>query len=247
MSWIFFVFKKLRKKSLNYLKLNIYNKFIIFENLITRNNNKISIFLKRYNQDFPSKLIALDFETLEKSSHSIYGLSKDLELIYINPGWIRFANENGGGISTLNEYPIGTSIINTMDESKIKAFYIENYTNVLKTGKVWNHKYECSSKDESRIFNQRTYRLKNGDGLIVINSLLVKLPMKSIDRKAYQAVEENYLHTTGLITQCCNCKNTQRAKQPNIWDWVPAWIKNIPSNMSHSICPICYDYYWKNI
>ena len=47
----------------------------------------------RFEKGFASKLVGIDFETLEKSSNSIFGLSKDLKLIYFNPSWIDFAKK----------------------------------------------------------------------------------------------------------------------------------------------------------
>jgi hypothetical protein len=40
--------------------------------------------MKRYEEDFKSKLVGLDFDTIENSPHSIFGLSKELKLIYYN-------------------------------------------------------------------------------------------------------------------------------------------------------------------
>lgn len=44
----------------------------------------------RYLDDFPSKLERIEFKTLEKSKHSIYAFSEELNLIYVNPKWIEW-------------------------------------------------------------------------------------------------------------------------------------------------------------
>ncbi|WP_298883571.1 hypothetical protein [uncultured Polaribacter sp.] len=199
----------------------------------------------RFIDNFKSKLEGIDFETLEQSKYTIYGLSEDLELIYVNPGWVNFAKENGVSDSYMNDKLIGSSVINAIDGEKIKNFYTENYINVLKTKKPWKHEYECSSIQEYRQFHQNTYPLKNGKGLIVTNTLTVNLPMNSQNRKAYDALNKRYVANSGYITQCSNCRCTQRANEIDVWDWVPKWVENIPKNFSHSICPICFDYYWK--
>lgn len=201
--------------------------------------------MKRYIEGFPSKLKGIDFKTLEDSNHSIYGLSKELNLIYVNPGWIHFAEENGGKDIVLKKYPLGAPIAKALLGKKVKDFYIKNYIKVLETGKPWHYEYECSSVDEYRQFHQDVYPLKDGYGLIIINALIVNLPMKNIGRKALEALDKRYVKSTGFVTQCSNCRCTQRADEPEIWDWVPEWVENIPDNFSHSICPICYDYHWK--
>ena len=199
----------------------------------------------RFIDNFKSKLEGIDFETLEQSKYTIYGLSEDLELIYVNPGWVNFAKENGVSDSYMNDKLIGSSIINAIDGEKLKNFYAENYINVLKTKKPWKHEYECSSIQEYRQFHQHTYPLKNGKGLIVTNTLTVNLPMNSQNRKAYDALNKRYVANSDYVTQCSNCRCTQRANEIDVWDWVPKWVENIPKNFSHSICPICFDYYWK--
>jgi hypothetical protein len=201
--------------------------------------------MKRYFEDFPSKFNRLDFETLENSKHSIYGLSEDLKLIYVNSMLINFAKENGVKCTILNKTPIGQPITNAILGESVKSFYIENFTKVLKTGKPWHHAYECSSVDEFREYHQNTYRIKDGKGLIVINTLTIHSPMKEIGRKAFKALDSRYINSTGFLTQCSNCRCTQRANEPDVWDWVPEWVEKIPYNCSHSICPICFDYFWK--
>ena len=47
--------------------------------------------MKRYEEDFKSKLVGLDFNTIENSPHSIFGLSKELKLIYYNTAWLQFS------------------------------------------------------------------------------------------------------------------------------------------------------------
>ncbi|WP_298777507.1 hypothetical protein [uncultured Polaribacter sp.] len=202
--------------------------------------------MKRYIDDFSSKLNRISFKTLEESKNSIYCLSEELDLIYVNPAWVNFAKENGASIQFLKELPIGKHIANTFSGESIKKFYTENYLKVLKTGKPWRNEYECSSKDEFRKFNQNTYPIKGGNGLIIINTLTINSSMKIIGRKAIKVVDQRYVNSDGFVTQCSNCRCTQRVNEPDIWDWVPEWVKETPENFSHSICTICFDYYWKN-
>ncbi len=201
--------------------------------------------MKRYNEDFRSKLIGIDFVTLENSKNSIYALSKELNLIYFNPAFIHFAKENDIGKNIFDKYPLGTPIIKALRGEKIQEFYIMNYENSLATGEHWQHEFECSSRNEFRLFHQGCYPLKNGEGLIIINTLKVNLPMNRIDLKDYEAINKRYVQSTGLITQCSNCRHIQCVEQPEIWHWVPAWVEKTPCNASHSICPTCFDYHWK--
>ncbi len=201
--------------------------------------------MKRHEESFKLLLAGIDFETMENSSHTIFGLSKDLKLIYFNQAWFEFAQQNNGEPNISLLYPIGTPFENGIS-GEIKTFYIENYTKVLRDLKVWKHEYECSSPELYRLYYQDVYPLKNGEGIIVINSLKVEIPHDKKDKnKSVLAIKE-YVNANGFITQCTNCRKTQRPKELEIWDWIPNFVLNPPKNVSHSICSICYDYYWKS-
>nr|MBA3971628.1 hypothetical protein [Bacteroidota bacterium] len=123
----------------------------------------------RYEEGFKSKLIGVDFETLENSAHSIFGLSKDLKLNYFNNAWFKFAKQNDGEPNISHQFPLGTPIDKAIF-GNLKAFFIDNYTRVLQNQKVWKFEYECSSPTLYRLFCQDVYPLKNGDGLLIVNS-----------------------------------------------------------------------------
>lgn len=200
--------------------------------------------MKRYNNSFRFKLIDLDFETIENSPHSIFGLSTDLKIIYFNKAWLEFSKLNNGepGIST--RFKIGTSIELALN-GEIKDYYITNYKKVLQNLKVWKHEYECSSPELYREFYQDVYPLKNGKGIIIVNSLKTERSFNKGEREESTLSEKEYLDKDGIITQCTNCRKTRRANDVNTWDWVPSLVSSIPTNISHSICVICYDYFWK--
>ncbi len=199
----------------------------------------------RFIRDFPLKLKGIDFETLERDENSIYGLSKEMKFIYFNPGFIQFALSNDNEGNLMNNLPLGSPVSNILAGEQITEFYLQNFNRIIATGEIWHHEYECSSINEFRVYRQTTYPLKDGEILIVINKLVVGVPMASTGRKNNDADPKRYIQSTGFITQCSNCRHIQRADLSEIWDWVPTWAEKIPEGTSHSICPICFDYYWK--
>ena len=200
--------------------------------------------MKRFSDDFPFQLMGLDFQTLEDSKHSIYGVDKDLNLIYINPAWMKFAEENGSASDVLKKYPLGSPMINAIGGKKVKKHYLMNYFKALQTGVVWQHEYECSAEKIYRKFHQGVYPLKDGNGLVIINSLMVERPIKGEKKMTYDGIQI-YNQPDGTITQCSNCRHCQRSDNSLEWDWVPEYVRNMPQNVSHSICPTCFDYFWK--
>ncbi len=186
----------------------------------------------------------LDFETLEKSRHSIFGLSKDLKLIYYNKAWIKFSKNNNGDPDIRNRFSIGSSLEKAISGT-VQNFYIEHYKRIILEKKVWKHEYECSSTAKYRLFSQDAYPLKNQEGIVVVNSLKIEEKIKNTSSKISLNKSSLYIGLNGFINQCSNCRKTQRPLEPEVWDWVPALVENTFQNVSHTICSIFYDYYWK--
>jgi hypothetical protein len=199
----------------------------------------------RYHPDFPRKLKGVDFQTLEDDPSTIFALSKKLELTYLNPAWFTFAKANHAEPGISEDYPVGTSVAEAMSEP-FRDFYLGIYARILKKGTVWEHDHECSSPEAYRVFHEIAYPQHGLEGILVINSLLLENVHPDTERAAMPPVEDHYRLPNGLITQCSYCRRFDRAVAPAVWDWVPDWISNPPTNISHSLCRICYDYYFKH-
>ena len=201
--------------------------------------------MKRFEESFKSKLISIDFKTIENSPHSIFALSPDLKLIYFNQAWFDFAKENNGEPIISTRFHLGTSF-ETGLSGLLKEFYIKSYKEIMKNLTVWKHEYECSSAGIYRLFYQDAYPLKNGQGIIIVNSLQIDRVIHEDFRHLSTLSINKYLDPDGMIIQCSNCRKSKRKNPAEIWDWVPAFVEEIQENISYSICPVCYDYYYKS-
>ncbi len=200
--------------------------------------------MQRYVQGFPAMLSGIDFETLESDPQSIYALSDQLKLIYLNPAWFRFARENSGEPSISGTYRIGYDFPEAIS-GNLRAFFVERFQNVLETGVVWEHDYECSSPELFRVYHETAYPMHNRRGVLVMSSLVVEAEHAPADGPSPLS-ESLYRNAIGLITQCGYCRRFQREKEGDVWDWNPEWIRHPPARVSHSLCAICFDYYFKH-
>jgi hypothetical protein len=200
--------------------------------------------MKRFHDDFPSLLAEFRLEVLERDPNPIYGLSAGLALNYLNPGWFVFARENDGEPAISERYGVGARIGDAM-AGDARDFYLEAFQGVLQTGNVWHHDYECSTPNVFRIYHQSVYPLLEQRGLLVVNSLVKEQPHDAGTRVPRLPREELYVSDTGFISQCSNCRRVQRVSQPDVWDWVPAWVEQMPSHTSYTFCPVCFEYYWR--
>lgn len=200
--------------------------------------------MKRICDDFRSLIGGFDIEALEEDPNPVFGLSTDLALNYLNPGWFVFARANGGEPAVSERFGVGTYVGDAI-AGDAKEFYLGAFRDILATGKVWHHDIECSTPGVFRLYHQTVYPLRDQRGLIVVNSLFRVHPHDVATRTPRPPREELYLKETGFITQCSNCRRVQRISPPEVWDWVPAWVERMPPHTSHSFCPICFEYYWR--
>jgi hypothetical protein len=200
--------------------------------------------MKRFQDGFSVLLDGLDLEILENDPNSIYGLSKDLTLNYLNPGWFNFAKENDGEPTISERFNLGSHIGDSIT-GPARDYYLEVFQRILNTGEIWHHEYECSTPEILRIYCQTVHPLYNRNGLLIVNRLVKEQPHDLKTRRPHKPIEKHYIQKTGLITQCCNCRRVKRVANLDVWDWVPAWVKKVPRNTSHTFCPKCYEYYFK--
>lgn len=197
--------------------------------------------MKRYHEGFPELIQGVSLSTLENHCASVYAVSEKGELLYVNPAFLDFARENGQP-NILQDFPLGSTLGDYI-AGPARYFYQQKYRDICSTGQTWNQDYDCSSPTTYRNFRQSTFPLKNGAGVLVVNWPRVELPFPKGRRQIDD--RELYLQPDGFIHQCCNCKNVRRKGESETWDTVSQWQREIPSSASHTICPICFDYYWK--
>ena len=198
----------------------------------------------RIDPRFEALLDKFDLDVLESEPGAVFGLWPGLRLCYMNPGWFRFAKENEGD-AAIAPYTLGSCIEGAIGEP-LRYFYTQAFKVVFTVGTPWSHDYECSSPTRLRYYHQSVYPLSNREAVVVVNSLRISRPHDAMKRPAKPATEALYRDHNGFIAQCSHCRRVQRVDHPTQWDWVPAWVKAMPANTSHSLCHICYDYYYKD-
>lgn len=195
---------------------------------------------------FPAFLEGFKLESLESSSSVIYATDSELRLIYFNPSWFAFARDNGGEPAISTRFPLFTPLMDAI-LGPLKQFYLAAFLRVLEKGSPWEHEYECSSETYYRRFHQTIYPLRNRKGLVFVNSLLVDALHKNENKNESPPLPEVYTAPeTGNMNMCSHCRRIQRVKETEVWDWIPEFIANPLPNTSHTLCPICYDYYFKS-
>jgi hypothetical protein len=86
------------------------------------------------------------------------------------------------------------------------------------------------------------YPRQPGAGFVVQNSLRVEHPH---DRVALESNDAIYTDSDGIIHACANCRRTRRVAEPGTWDWVPAYVESKLKIITHGVCPMCLEFYYR--
>lgn len=194
-----------------------------------------------YTRFAPAQLPAkVPTAIMESSPHACFALTESLDMCYCNPAWDRFALENGGGSDVLAGSVMHKPFLPYVP-CELRGNFESLFANARALGRPQAQDYECSSPQIFRLYRMAIYPLQPGSGFAVVNSLRVAHPHTRI---ACEPAEARYLHDDGLMRMCANCRRTRRVDDPAAWDWVPDFVQHPRTNVSHSVCPFCAEYYY---
>lgn len=183
-----------------------------------------------------------NLKSLETETATIYGLRPDLTLAYVNPGWRRFARENGGEPAINRHWGLGCRVLDAMSRDAAE-FYRQRFQQCLASGREWSIDYESSSATTLRVIRLRVLSLGPGEGLLTIHSPIVLAPHSLAERRPFAALNWRYENDDREIAQCVNCRRTASLQPGEGWHWVPAWVDHPPQGVAYRFCPLCLAYY----
>ncbi|WP_321492152.1 hypothetical protein [uncultured Desulfobacter sp.] len=148
--------------------------------------------------------------------------------------------QRGAHIS--EQFPL-CSEITDVGEEPLQKYIEKKYREAIAGNTLFELDYECSSSQLLRIFRLNAYPLLDQKGLVISHHLVKECPHveKSVE---FSRQFENH---NGMIVQCQNCRKTRDPHNSERWLWVPSLLAECPSNISHSICGRCLDYYYPNL
>jgi hypothetical protein len=179
----------------------------------------------------------LNLDILQDDPSTIYVLSNDLRITFVNSAWDRFAAENGAGWS-VGEWGPGRLVLDAIPDV-LRPFYQRLFARARETGEVVEHDYECSSATEDRLFRMRI--LPSANALVVVNSLVRVAPQLAT---AAPDILSMYQDEHGLIVQCSHCRRVRVAHDNARWEWVPSYVEQASPRTSHGLCKLCFEYYY---
>jgi hypothetical protein len=127
---------------------------------------------------------------------------------------------------------------------ELSAFYRDLFDRLMTGSGGERHFGDCNTPDRFRLFSNRFEPLSEAPdnrplAVLVVTSLIEEAP---IGERYWLARpdERRYRQPTSLILQCGGCRRVQVAgTAPRLWELVPEYVANPPSNVSHGLCELC--------
>ena len=176
-------------------------------------------------------------EALAKESSTLVAVDPEGTILWVNPAWWRFAQDNGGQ-QVLTRYGIGSSYYDGIG-GNLRDYFVSAFRDALARMRVFEQDYECSSPDTQRLMRLRALPIRDG-GLLLEHTCIAEIERPE---GGASPVEVRYLNAHGVIVQCSNCRRIRR-KDEAVWDWVPSWVASPHSAISHGLCAVCTGFYW---
>jgi hypothetical protein len=177
-------------------------------------------------------------QSLEVNPDVIYIVDGLRGVVYCNAAWDSFARENKR-TQLERDKIVGKSCLGGVPDF-LRNTYERIYCRA-RTGKTWEHDYQCSSPTKYRVFHMRVFPL-NRSHLLVENSLALERPHR---RKRHAKFDARYINPHGWIIMCSHCRRTEHfnPQGKREWHWVSSYLANAPAPISHGLCPACVSYY----
>jgi len=140
----------------------------------------------------------------------------------MNPAWFQFSRANHGEPRISADWGLNRSILDAISpvlHDFYQRFFWEALNNKNPGPRPPMHIYECSSANLYRRFAMTAYRLGDGKGLLVVNSLLVEQSHALANRQPSIDDMLLYCQADGSIRQCSHCCRIQHGATANRWDW----------------------------
>jgi hypothetical protein len=199
-------------------------------------------FMLLVEDSFKAILGAHSPEALDAEAATVIGLWPDGRIALTNSAWQTFALANTGA-DVLRRWPLGASFHSGVSDA-LRDYYARAFAHVLERREAWAQNYECHSPELARQFRLQVLPL-GGHGLLLTHSLLVEIPMSEKSVPLHGMAR--YRGPRGVVRQCSNCRRTQRAGSPEVWDWVPQFVLDTPRYVSHGICTTWINQYYPEL
>lgn len=177
-------------------------------------------------------------QTYADDPSSVYAVTADLRIAYVNPGWHDFARANEAKWQE-GEWGVGSCVMDAVP-AILRPFYEQLFAEAFASGEIVEHDYECPSPKMVRNYRMRILPSQS-PGLVIVHNVPLGVREHVLPCIAPDSL---YLRSDGLILQCSHCRQVRRARS-GAWDWVPEFVKRPRPNISHGLCPSCTDYHYQ--
>lgn len=189
----------------------------------------------RCHPDFCRHLSNYELPALEEHDGAIVGVWPDLRVGYANPAW---TGSQGNHQARGETWPLDSDPLQSLAHSH-EEMVRQNLERALQSGRPWQQVLRFGGDSMISDAHWSAFPLRNAMGLLIVQSQRVES-----DPADEGALHERYFTQDGLLVQCFHCRRCRRGHDEHAWDWVSHWVKQVPPQTSHGMCPICFSFYY---
>ncbi|HTR26480.1 MAG TPA: PAS domain-containing protein [Terriglobales bacterium] len=172
----------------------------------------------------------------DQNSNLICVLDAQFKIIYCNPAWDALARAQGVESATeakLVGLPLFQFIPRALDHH-----YRKLLERAREKRQTVNAEYECNTPDHYRRYRMTISGLAASSGVVIMHSLVAQGP---IPYPICGRTQNDY-GIGDRVLMCAQCRRTKR-RLDNLWDWVPDFLRQIPSGADYGVCDDCVSLY----
>lgn len=179
-----------------------------------------------------------DFAELDAGGSTIALLEASGAIAWVSAAWRAFGAANGAAPEAIATGVVYFDAI----QGPLRRWFVDAAARCLASGEPFELDYECSSPTTERRFRMRMLPVPEERALLVEHNLRLAAPHAPGTANPFEGA---YRDANGILVMCSNCRRARRADR-SAWDWVPDWIAPIPPQVSHGLCVLCEQYYYRS-
>ena len=185
--------------------------------------------------------LAAAFEALAAEAWPACLLDERLRIAGVNGAWNAFALANGGE-GCLGPALHGTAYLRHVEGVEPRTRVSLELARAMEGDRVSSDS-ECNTPDRVRLLRTNYVPVRATGagavcGVLVVHTTVVEFAAGATQPHG-EPSEAAHRGGTGQVIMCSCCRRVRRALPPRTWEYVPAYLAEPPSQVSHGFCPTC--------
>ena len=180
-----------------------------------------------------------DIGALEADPSPMALVRPDGMIVWVNAAWRSFGAANGANPAAIAPGQNYFGVI----QGELGPILSSSAASCAASGEVLEVDYDCSSPTDRRDFRMRMLPVPDA-GVLISHSTRVDVVAREGEEASAAPDPEAYRTRDGIVVMCSNCRRVRRRDNSG-WDWMPSKLVDEMGLISHGLCSLCLDFYYR--